>query len=91
MIVEKIATRKPEIDKSTSFRPFHFENIFFDIPIRYKTHTAIVPMSLGSAYEKLGKAIGSQIMPIIIAIVIPMNPITADIFIKNQVQKPIHC
>jgi hypothetical protein len=66
------------MDKSTSFRPLHFENIFFDIPIRYKSHTAIVPISLGSAYEKFGKAFGSQIIPIIIAIVIPKKPITAE-------------
>jgi hypothetical protein len=77
-MIDRIATIKPLIDNRTSFLPRHFPNTLLKIPTLYKIHTSAVLISLASKKEKSGNAMGSQIIPIIKAMVKVVNPITAE-------------
>jgi len=78
IIVENIAIRKPVIERRINVFPLHLIIVLLTIPPKYKIHTSPDPMSLGSRYEKVGNASGSQIIPMIIETVSVTNPITAE-------------
>ena len=77
-MVEKIAIRNPVIERNINFFPLHLIIVLLTIPTQYNIHTSPDPISLGSRYENSGKALGSQIMPMVIEIVSKINPITAE-------------
>jgi hypothetical protein len=87
-MVDSIARQNPMIERIINFFPRHLPKNLLISPIPYRTHTANVPISFGSAKVIFGKACGSQIIPMIIVIVNNTNPIIAAMkLIRSNISK----
>lgn len=73
-----IASTKPIIDNITNLFPLQLLSTLLVMPMAYSSHTRVEPINFGSKKENLGNATGSQIIPIIIAIVRAIKPMIAE-------------